>query len=420
MERANLIETQKRCEQCGIEKDIGLFRKVTNQYTGVHPMSICKDCHKSNQERGTREAQERQEKEAQERIEREQQKRQERERQEQEQQARNREASLAANRVCPRCKVVRTDGRLWPSGHLYFTHYCDACQDYTPHLIYTLTCPLLGMVRYVGITMQSLNKRLQGHVRGDSGTKRKNDWIEALKQHDLKPVIALVSEAPNEQQAKRAEMQYILHYIQQGYPLVNGEAMDSQLVLDTQNSMINFLEASEEEIRDLFRHFSLDELVERGRQQEYQLVRYQKQRWFNRYNSVYIIYNASAKYIFGTKLDTLKREWALRYNQVFTSDELPVDRQERETILQNVTEALFYTEDDRIRSDLIERDCRFLLERKIPIASQYYHTQDYHTEHGLLTSIATTNKKYPCGKAIMHPLSYTVSPEKSLMCAQQQ
>src|SRR5713101_1339407 len=38
------------CEQCHAEKDIELFRKVTNQYTGVHPMSICKECYKSNQE----------------------------------------------------------------------------------------------------------------------------------------------------------------------------------------------------------------------------------------------------------------------------------------------------------------------------------------------------------------------------------
>ena len=41
---------KKECEQCHIEKDIGLFHKVTNQYTGVHPMSICKDCYKSNNE----------------------------------------------------------------------------------------------------------------------------------------------------------------------------------------------------------------------------------------------------------------------------------------------------------------------------------------------------------------------------------
>src|SRR5260221_2149459 len=36
------------CEQCHNEKDVDLFRKVTNQYTGVHLMSICKDCYNSN------------------------------------------------------------------------------------------------------------------------------------------------------------------------------------------------------------------------------------------------------------------------------------------------------------------------------------------------------------------------------------
>jgi hypothetical protein len=41
---------EKECEQCHIKKGIGLFHRVTNQYTGVHPMSICKDCYKSNRE----------------------------------------------------------------------------------------------------------------------------------------------------------------------------------------------------------------------------------------------------------------------------------------------------------------------------------------------------------------------------------
>ncbi|MFL5624267.1 MAG: hypothetical protein ACJ788_01565 [Ktedonobacteraceae bacterium] len=41
---------KKMCEQCHAEKDIEFFRKVTNQYTGVHPMSICKECYNGNQE----------------------------------------------------------------------------------------------------------------------------------------------------------------------------------------------------------------------------------------------------------------------------------------------------------------------------------------------------------------------------------
>src|SRR5437764_13591122 len=43
-------EKKKICEQCHDEKDIDRFRKVTNQYTGVHPMSICKDCYSNNSE----------------------------------------------------------------------------------------------------------------------------------------------------------------------------------------------------------------------------------------------------------------------------------------------------------------------------------------------------------------------------------
>ena len=48
---------KKRCEQCQAEKDVAQFRKVTNQYTGVHPMSICRECYdKNSEERKQREA----------------------------------------------------------------------------------------------------------------------------------------------------------------------------------------------------------------------------------------------------------------------------------------------------------------------------------------------------------------------------
>lgn len=108
---------KKLCEQCHDEKDIELFRKVTNQYTGVHPMSICKDCYKSNQEAqrlkqaaeweagaATRVAQRQQERE-------EREAREERDRQEQERLARQ-QAALEAwylqqpDRQCIDCKKV--------------------------------------------------------------------------------------------------------------------------------------------------------------------------------------------------------------------------------------------------------------------------------------------------------------------------
>ncbi len=51
--------TKKICEQCQAEKELELFHKVTNQYTALHPMGICKECYKSNnEERKRRQAQE--------------------------------------------------------------------------------------------------------------------------------------------------------------------------------------------------------------------------------------------------------------------------------------------------------------------------------------------------------------------------
>lgn len=415
-------QEKRVCVQCGIEKDIKQFRKFANMYVASHYTDTCKECYRKIDEARRLQWQQEQQKREQESLVKEQAERAiqqaQREAREQERRARDREESLAAQRVCPRCKQIRTDGHLWPDGYLHFPRFCENCANATPHSIYKLTCPLLGVVRYVGITTASLNKRLGQHVNKNSGTERKRDWIEDLRAKGLRPRIELLDEAPNEQQAKRAETRYIYHHIQQGCPLVNVEAMNCQLVLGIQNSTINFLETGEEEIDQIFHRFGLAESAERTRHHMYQQVQRQKERWRNRYKSVYIAYNAPAA-IFGNMLDVLRREWELRYDKVCTSENLPTDRLARKAHLESVTEALFYTEGDRVRSDLIAHDCKFLIGRGVPIASEN-HNPEFHTERGSLVSIVAFgrgkehHREYPYGKAIMHPLTYTVSQENSL------
>ena len=111
-----IMAEKKECEQCHAEKELDLFRKVTNQYTGVHPMSICKDCYKSNQEARQRKQEEEweagraaREQRQRERVEREAY--EERAREDQERQARQ-QAALEAwylqqpDRQCIDCKQV--------------------------------------------------------------------------------------------------------------------------------------------------------------------------------------------------------------------------------------------------------------------------------------------------------------------------
>ena len=80
---------RKLCEQCHGEKDIDLFRKVTNQYTGVHPMSICKECYNSNNEERKRRQEEEWQQNAEER----------KQRQAYQQQSEEREAVRAARKA---------------------------------------------------------------------------------------------------------------------------------------------------------------------------------------------------------------------------------------------------------------------------------------------------------------------------------
>lgn len=62
--------------------------------------------------------------------------------------------------------------------------------------IYVLKDPRTNIVRYVGATTSSLNRRLSGHLTDAkklSGT-RKINWIKQLLEMKLKPIIELIEE----------------------------------------------------------------------------------------------------------------------------------------------------------------------------------------------------------------------------------
>lgn len=66
-------------------------------------------------------------------------------------------------------------------------------------LIYALCCPITGDVRYVGRTVNSLQRRLREHIgislRGKMKHKQKEDWIRILKHAGTSPKIVLLEEA---------------------------------------------------------------------------------------------------------------------------------------------------------------------------------------------------------------------------------
>lgn len=92
-------------------------------------------------------------------------------------------------------------------------------------LIYTLSHPETGEVRYVGKTTQGLKKRLNGHmkkakeaIRIGKNNRHLINWINSLPSE---PVIEDIEGCSNDQELKEAEIFYISYFRFLGIRLVN-------------------------------------------------------------------------------------------------------------------------------------------------------------------------------------------------------
>lgn len=89
--------------------------------------------------------------------------------------------------------------------------------------IYTLEDPRNGQIRYVGKTIQTLQKRLYSHCseyRLQKEFSHKNSWIKQLKNLGLKPIIKLLDEVDN-QDWEIQEKSWISLLQSWGYNLTN-------------------------------------------------------------------------------------------------------------------------------------------------------------------------------------------------------
>jgi hypothetical protein len=91
-------------------------------------------------------------------------------------------------------------------------------------LIYTLTCPIDNIVRYVGkTTIKNFNNRYRSHCnphqRADKN-KHKYNWLSLINKNGLKPIIEIIDEIPNTDWQIH-EKYWIQQFRQWGFPLVN-------------------------------------------------------------------------------------------------------------------------------------------------------------------------------------------------------
>ena len=95
----------------------------------------------------------------------------------------------------PRCKLcphINTNGRLTgPNGYTH--HITDSFSCTSTNIIYAITCTLCPKAVYVGETMQTLRKRINGH-RNDYVHNRNKPVAEHynLDYHDLDNLKVMV------------------------------------------------------------------------------------------------------------------------------------------------------------------------------------------------------------------------------------
>lgn len=93
------------------------------------------------------------------------------------------------------------------------------------YYIYTLTDPRDQQVRYVG---QSANpaQRMVQHLNSEHNVRPgKEVWFKELLQSNLVPTMAIVDKAKTKSEARTLEAYWILHHLNNGANLVNGEVI---------------------------------------------------------------------------------------------------------------------------------------------------------------------------------------------------
>lgn len=122
--------------------------------------------------------------------------------------------------------------------------------------IYGLVDPQTKEVRYIGKTIQTLNRRLYKHIYDSKylieSKTHKNNWIRKLTSLGLKPEIILLEENINSDWSK-IEIDYIKKYKELGCNLTNstegGEGQHGRLMSDETKAKISI--ANKGKVRDI-------------------------------------------------------------------------------------------------------------------------------------------------------------------------
>jgi hypothetical protein len=130
--------------------------------------------------------------------------------------------------------------------------------------IYVLKCPISDEIRYVGVTIGTLNGRLSHHIYTANNNKTTYcaKWIYSLLKINKRPVIELVEECEKEQWEER-ERFYIKYYKLTGCNLTNiKEGGTGSIVCRNKNGIQRSIEAHEKRVYLFNKDFSLFKVFE--------------------------------------------------------------------------------------------------------------------------------------------------------------
>jgi DNA-binding CsgD family transcriptional regulator len=86
--------------------------------------------------------------------------------------------------------------------------------------LYGLFCPFTDEIKYIGITINGLNKRLRDHLRKPTN-KYISSWFEELKENNLKPIIRCIKECQTYDELLKCEITEIKKYRGLNFDLYN-------------------------------------------------------------------------------------------------------------------------------------------------------------------------------------------------------
>jgi hypothetical protein len=98
-------------------------------------------------------------------------------------------------------------------------------EDKTTYVVYTLCDPQTKMIRYVGLTKQTLKQRFSKHICGNvinwKRNHKKTQWIQDLKAIGLLPIIEELSTFDNYEDALLEETYFTYQALAWGFDLFN-------------------------------------------------------------------------------------------------------------------------------------------------------------------------------------------------------